>query len=194
MKSKKLSKLLKIQAVVFAVIIAAGACSVGAFAYNCSRVRSDVLRMHVIANSDSDEDQALKLKVRDAVLERGAELFDGTVTADLVYTFTGTYTKDGDTVVLMFPTAGTASENWGPLAGSYFQNTENASFADSDYAAGVVQCKEAESHLIADLFEGPYLLDNLTTSDAAFDAEECTVTITVSGDTFDYVITNSDDD
>jgi hypothetical protein len=119
---------------------------------------------------------------------------DGTVAADLVYTFTGTYTKDGDTVVLMFPTAGTASENWGPLAGSYFQNTENASFADSDYAAGVVQCKEAESHLIADLFEGPYLLDSLTTSDAAFDAEECTVTITVSGDTFDYVITNSDDD
>ena len=82
MKSKKLSRLLKIQAVVFAVIIAAGACSVGAFAYNCSRVRSDVLRMHVIANSDSDGDQALKLKVRDAVLERGAELFDGTVTAD----------------------------------------------------------------------------------------------------------------
>ena len=82
MKSKKLSRLLKIQAVVFAVVVAAGACSVGAFAYNCSRVRSDVLRMHVIANSDSDEDQALKLKVRDAVLERGAELFDGTVTAD----------------------------------------------------------------------------------------------------------------
>ena len=70
---------------------------------------------------------------------------------------------------------------------TYFQNTENASFADSDYAAGVVQCKEAESHLIADLFEGPYLLDSLTTSDAAFDAEECTVTITISGDTFDYV-------
>ena len=38
--------------------------------------------MHVIANSDSDEDQALKLKVRDAVLERGSELFDGTMTAD----------------------------------------------------------------------------------------------------------------
>ena len=120
--------------------------------------------------------------------------FGCTVPADIVYTFTGTYTQDGDTVVLMFPTSGTASENWGSLAGSYFQNTENAAFADSDYAAGVVQCKEAESHLIADLFEGPYLLDNLTTSDAAFDAEECTVTITVSGDTFDYVITNSDDD
>ncbi len=32
---------------------------------------------------------------------------DGTVTADIVYTFTGTYTQDGDTVVLQFPTAGT---------------------------------------------------------------------------------------
>lgn len=82
MKSKKLTKLMKIQAVVFAAVFAAGACSVGAFAYNCSRVRSDVLRMHVIANSDCSADQQLKLMVRDAVLERGAQLFDGTVTAD----------------------------------------------------------------------------------------------------------------
>lgn len=82
MKSKKLTKLMKIQAVVFAAVFAAGACSAGAFAYNCSRVRSDVLRMHVIANSDCSADQQLKLMVRDAVLERGAQLFDGTVTAD----------------------------------------------------------------------------------------------------------------
>lgn len=82
MKSKKLTKLMKIQAVVFAAVFAAGACSVGAFAYNCSRVRSDVLRMHVIANSDCSADQQLKLMARDAVLERGAQLFDGTVTAD----------------------------------------------------------------------------------------------------------------
>lgn len=82
MKSKKLTKLMKIQAVVFAAVFAAGASSVGAFAYNCSRVRSDVLRMHVIANSDCSADQQLKLMVRDAVLERGAQLFDGTVTAD----------------------------------------------------------------------------------------------------------------
>ncbi len=82
MKSKKLTKLMKIQAVVFAAVFAAGACSVGTFAYNCSRVRSDVLRMHVIANSDCSADQQLKLMVRDAVLERGAQLFDGTVTAD----------------------------------------------------------------------------------------------------------------
>ncbi len=31
-----------------------------------------VIRLHVVANSDSEEDQALKLKVRDAVLEEGS--------------------------------------------------------------------------------------------------------------------------
>ena len=32
------------------------------------RIKDKVLRLHVIANSDSEEDQALKLKVRDQVL------------------------------------------------------------------------------------------------------------------------------
>ncbi len=34
-----------------------------------------VLRLHVIANSDSDEDQALKLKVRDAIIREASDLF-----------------------------------------------------------------------------------------------------------------------
>ncbi len=40
-----------------------------------SEVRSETLRLHIIANSDTEEDQALKLKVRDAVLEATGELF-----------------------------------------------------------------------------------------------------------------------
>ena len=36
-----------------------------------------VLRLHVIANSDSEADQARKLLVRDAVLSRAAQLLDG---------------------------------------------------------------------------------------------------------------------
>ncbi|MCD8390353.1 MAG: stage II sporulation protein R [Firmicutes bacterium] len=32
-------------------------------------LKSNVVRLHIIANSDSEEDQAVKLKVRDAVLE-----------------------------------------------------------------------------------------------------------------------------
>lgn len=37
----------------------------------------NVIRLHVLANSDSDEDQALKLMVRDAVLEKTEELLEG---------------------------------------------------------------------------------------------------------------------
>ena len=36
-----------------------------------------VLRLHILANSDSEEDQQLKLQVRDAVVAASAGLFDG---------------------------------------------------------------------------------------------------------------------
>ncbi len=79
---KFFGQFLKIEAALIAALVIACTCSVAGFAYKCSHVRESVLRMHVIANSDSEEDQVLKLKVRDAVLERGSELFDGTLTAD----------------------------------------------------------------------------------------------------------------
>ena len=41
-----------------------------------------VVRLHVLANSDSEEDQALKLTVRDAVLEAAAPYLDGCTTRD----------------------------------------------------------------------------------------------------------------
>lgn len=42
-----------------------------------SEIYDSVLRLHVIANSDSEEDQALKLAVRDEVLEVAAEITEG---------------------------------------------------------------------------------------------------------------------
>lgn len=41
------------------------------------RLQSGVLRMHILANSDSKEDQELKLKVRDRLLECSEEIFGG---------------------------------------------------------------------------------------------------------------------
>ena len=41
------------------------------------RIYESVVRLHVIANSDSEEDQALKLKVRDAVLEESERILSG---------------------------------------------------------------------------------------------------------------------
>ena len=42
-----------------------------------SALAGQVLRLHVVANSDSDRDQALKLLVRDAVLAQAGEILDG---------------------------------------------------------------------------------------------------------------------
>ncbi len=47
-----------------------------------SEIYDTVVRLHVLANSDSEEDQALKLKVRDAVLQAAAPLTEGCNTQD----------------------------------------------------------------------------------------------------------------
>ena len=47
-----------------------------------SALSDKVIRLHVIANSDSDEDQALKLQVRDRILEEAADLFRQGYTVD----------------------------------------------------------------------------------------------------------------
>lgn len=56
--------------------------NINAFSQQCDSIREKMLRMHVIANSNSEEDQQLKLKVRDAVLSAGKDVFDGSVTSD----------------------------------------------------------------------------------------------------------------
>ena len=46
------------------------------------QIYDSVVRLHVIANSDSDDDQALKLKVRDAVLAEMPSLLEGCTDRD----------------------------------------------------------------------------------------------------------------
>lgn len=73
--------LLRIEISLLIALIICGALNINAFSQQCDNIREKMLRMHVIANSDSEEDQKLKLKVRDAVLSAGKEVFDGSVTA-----------------------------------------------------------------------------------------------------------------
>ncbi len=51
------------------------------FGGQCQEIREKVVRLHILANSDSAEDQALKLKVRDAVTKAAAGWLDGVDTA-----------------------------------------------------------------------------------------------------------------
>ena len=44
--------------------------------------QDDMIRLHVIANSDSPEDQALKLKVRDQLLSSFGDIFQEALTIE----------------------------------------------------------------------------------------------------------------
>ena len=64
------------------LLIAAAIADGSSILHARKTIRAEFLRLHVVAASDSPEDQRLKLEVRDAVLSAGAALFDGSVTAD----------------------------------------------------------------------------------------------------------------
>lgn len=50
--------------------------------HKLDNLRGNVLRLHILANSDSDDDQQLKLCVRDALLENADEVFGNCDTLD----------------------------------------------------------------------------------------------------------------
>lgn len=61
----------------FAVTLLLGCCASAGQA----ALAEEVLRLHVVANSDDPEDQAVKLRVRDAVLAGAQPLLDGVQTS-----------------------------------------------------------------------------------------------------------------
>lgn len=74
MSLNKKIKISVIFSIVFSIIF-----STVSFAVTCENIRENVLRLHVLAASDSEEDQRLKLKVRDAILAESSDIFDGSV-------------------------------------------------------------------------------------------------------------------
>ena len=77
MKSIKKTEIAMVFVLVFAIVF-----HLCAFFAVSHQLTEDVLRLHILANSDSEEDQALKLKVRDAVLKEGKALFEGASTVE----------------------------------------------------------------------------------------------------------------
>lgn len=74
-KTAELSLLLGMAVSVFC----AGFCG---FSESYGDITDTVFRLHILANSDSEADQSLKLKVRDAVLEETAYIFEGKSSAE----------------------------------------------------------------------------------------------------------------
>lgn len=63
-----------------ALVLAVGH-SLWQFGTECADIRDNTFRLHVLANSDSAEDQALKLLVRDRILEESEALFASAASA-----------------------------------------------------------------------------------------------------------------
>lgn len=58
------------------------AYSITYFASVSGEIRESVVRLHILADSDSEIDQQVKLKVRDALLEKNTELLSNKVTSE----------------------------------------------------------------------------------------------------------------
>ncbi|MGI5855256.1 MAG: stage II sporulation protein R [Candidatus Merdivicinus sp.] len=62
--------------VALAFLLAVFLDSFSAFHQECAQIQQEVLRLHILANSDREEDQALKLAVRDRILADTGGLFN----------------------------------------------------------------------------------------------------------------------
>ena len=60
-------------------IIFAAVWNIAAFANECNEIRSECVRLHILANSDSQRDQDIKLIVRDEILKHSNEIFPGNI-------------------------------------------------------------------------------------------------------------------
>ncbi len=80
MKKQRLKDLEK--ALLFGLIFTM-VLSLAKFDASCEDLRSNILRFHIIANSDSPQDQDVKLKIRDEVLNESTDIFKDTDTLEL---------------------------------------------------------------------------------------------------------------
>lgn len=84
-------KLVKL-AVVGALIL--GAFRLGGVAKDQQMLTEEVIRLHVVANSDSEEDQTLKLQVRDAVIRLLEQASDQMPTKEEAYAYLDSHLEE----------------------------------------------------------------------------------------------------
>lgn len=83
-----------------------------------------LIRLHVVANSDSDFDQALKLRVRDAVLEQAESIYQGGISSEEAVILFENQLKSlesaGESVSEGFEVTAEVTDLWFPT--KYYQN------------------------------------------------------------------------
>ncbi len=78
MAKKRLFDLSLISALIFCMLF-----SMVGFADSCEEMYDNIIRIRILANSDSDADQALKLKIRDSVLAASKNIYSDCTSYEL---------------------------------------------------------------------------------------------------------------
>ena len=73
-------KLKKIEITLVLALVFCMLFNIGSFCAKSEKLSGKVLRLHILANSDSEKDQDLKLKVRDAILKESGFIFENVKT------------------------------------------------------------------------------------------------------------------
>lgn len=77
MKDQKAKTVMQVIAAAAALAMMMALCSWGSFFSGCRALQKDVLRLHILAASDNDADQRLKLLVRNRILAGTADWLSG---------------------------------------------------------------------------------------------------------------------
>ena len=138
-----------------------------------AKVYDTVLRLHVLANSDSEEDQALKLKVRDGVLAVTAPLLEGATTRDEAEAIVRTHMSDiqaaAEAVVLENGSAQSVTVTL-DLEDYPTRNYESCAFPAGEYLSLRVCLGEAEGQNWWCVLFPPLCISAATAKDDAEDA------------------------
>lgn len=79
---KKIKKPLFVAVFIFIALLISSVSNIVLAFKDSEKIREEVVRLHIIANSDSEQDQTLKLKIRDEIIAKTGELFSTANNAD----------------------------------------------------------------------------------------------------------------
>ncbi len=168
--------------------VAGGLClclclSICGFAGEVNDLRGRVLRLHILANSDSAVDQSVKLKVRDAVVEECAGLLNGAKNADDAAVIAATKLDDVCAVAeRVLREQGADYGVTAEVSETYFPTRvyDNVTLPAGRYPAVQLLLGKAEGHNWWCVLFPPLCVsaatDRKTTADVLTDAEDALVT------------------
>ncbi len=128
-------------------LLSAVLISLSGFSAACDRLRGEVLRLHIIANSDSACDQSVKLLVRDGILTETADSFAGCDSLDeAIYVADGDIEKITECANKVLSQNGFSYTATAEVGDSYFETREYETFTlpAGTYKSLIVRLGKAE--------------------------------------------------